>query len=121
MKCVICGKEFKPRNSRHICCSFECQQEKKRRTARKWYQRHSGHYKPEPKVLVDAEQDEPLWIVEYKAADRLTKVTMLARELNNVCIHRPIFTYGNLSRIYNTEKYKTLEEDIFKRKRLANE
>ena len=23
-KCIICGKEFKPRNSRYLCCSKEC-------------------------------------------------------------------------------------------------
>ena len=23
-KCIICGEEFKPRNSKHLCCSEEC-------------------------------------------------------------------------------------------------
>jgi hypothetical protein len=39
--CVICRKEFAPKNVRHIACSDECRAEKGRRYAREYYKRIS--------------------------------------------------------------------------------
>ena len=66
-----------------------------------------------------AKEDDPKWVKDYINSDRLDRISMLARALNNVCVDKPIFTYGNLSQIYGTEKYYKLEQDVIKRKRLA--
>ena len=52
-KCVICGKEFKPRNLLHKTCSKECSNallaETRRRNSKKYYEKH----KDEEKYKVD--------------------------------------------------------------------
>ena len=81
--------------------------------------------KPEEPVkqfsTLDVKTDDPEWVKRYATSDRLTRLTMLSRELNNVCRDKPIFTYGKLSMIYGTDKYQILEADMIKRKRLSNE
>lgn len=39
-KCVICGRSFEARSAKTLTCSFECQQEKKRRYAREFMKTH---------------------------------------------------------------------------------
>lgn len=38
--CIICGGKFTQWNSRNTCCKLECSQERKRRTAERWYLQH---------------------------------------------------------------------------------
>lgn len=39
-KCVICGKEFMPKESRHICCSDECGRIRKNQKSLAWQHEH---------------------------------------------------------------------------------
>lgn len=147
--CVVCGNEFNAKCKTHICCSFACKEERRRRIAREWRRSHPEANKEyrarkkneklakklfkaeqeKPKEaetswtlhLLDVRDDDPDWIKIYANADIITQITMLARELNNVCVDDPMFTYGKLSQIRHTEKYYKLEEDTFKRKRLEHE
>lgn len=36
-KCIICGKEFKPRNSKHLCCSKKCSKVYTNQSSKKYY------------------------------------------------------------------------------------
>ena len=52
-KCIICGKEFKPRNSKHLCCSKECSKQRendlgkniRKEYNKQWRQRNKEHIK----------------------------------------------------------------------------
>lgn len=46
-KCIICGGEFKARNSRHLTCSPECSRER----AREWQQEYNRERYSNPKFL----------------------------------------------------------------------
>ena len=154
--CIICGKEFKPKNKVQKTCCFACRQEYKRIAAQQWkeknkdkiqkyqqtqnelrkkqtrqdkekvesLQQHKHIEEPvinAPRVII-CEQDDPKWILKYAASGRLDRISLLARALNDICKDKPVFTYGNLSRIWGTEKYFKLEEQAIIHKRLeANE
>lgn len=36
-QCIICGKEFKPRNSKHLCCSKKCSKVYTNQSSKKYY------------------------------------------------------------------------------------
>lgn len=53
-KCVICGKEFKPKIKTQVTCGAECREENARRQARDYYERHSSqHMKEEKRICVE--------------------------------------------------------------------
>lgn len=150
--CIICGKEFKPKNKVQKTCCFACRQEYKRIAAQQWKEKNKDkiqryqqtqndlrkkqtkrdkeevdklqQHKPvevvhEPRIII-CEPDDPKWILMYAKAGRLDRISLLARALNDICTDKPIFTYGNLSRIWGTEKYYKLEEQAILHKRLNN-
>lgn len=146
-KCVICHKDYEARCKTQLTCCFACRKIHRQRVAIEWNHNHPDKVAEKNKKYAAAhrgqsiksplnenkakqkteiklelgfrtEADDPQWVKDYAAADRLTRISMLVRELNNICIHKPIFTYGNVSLIYNTDKYYTLEADVIKRKRL---
>lgn len=50
-KCVICGKEFKPKIKTQVTCGAECREENARRQARDYYERHSSQHMKEEKWI----------------------------------------------------------------------
>lgn len=99
--CIVCGKKFYGRPNR-LMCSFACQEERARQRALGWNNK-----------------TQPEWIEKYQAADRLTKISMLAAALSYYHIEQT--SYGNLSVLWDTDKYRTFEYQVFKRKRLEDD
>lgn len=131
--CVICGKEFETNYKQVVTCSKECLEIRKKRCVKKYYQdnrdklleyqakyqkEHRKSLKPEKKNTVQAEfdhtikakEDDPRWIKDYAKADRLTKISMLARQMSDLGIKK--ISYGELSTFWNTLKYLDWEHMV---------
>ena len=53
-KCIICGKEFKPRNSKHLCCSKECSKQ----NSKNYYQKNKQKIITQAKIYQDNNKDK---------------------------------------------------------------
>lgn len=62
------------------------------------------------------QKGDPKWIKDYVHGDRLTKIAMLARALRDYKMDTEA-SYGRLSLIWDTDKYDSLEKQVFSRKR----
>ena len=59
--------------------------------------------------------NDPEWIKQYAAADRLTRISMLAIALTDSRIE--LMTYGKLSTFWETDQYHKWEQQVFNVKR----
>jgi len=131
IKCIVCGKEFDGRGNKKVC-SGVCRLENKRRYMEKYRElypekckkswRDSQHKKREeqrkldininadPKKKIKKEYipeifKKSIWGIDYSHCDRLTQISMLSAVLSQYNIAH--LSYGYLSAIWDTEKYKS--------------
>ena len=137
--CKICGKEFEGRYNSFLCSTEckrenarikarkyrECNPEKIKAAQRKWWNENRAinitqsdnlditftpkksspkKKKPEPKY------NSSKWAKVYTKADRLTKISMLSWQLSKNEIEH--LSYGELSIIWDTEKYNNLLKKV---------
>ena len=142
--CIVCGELFKPIRTTQICCSEGCRKERMQQTCKEWqalhpeakakYYQHAQEkkktesVKPENEKVavitanqvaklnpVKAKWSDPKWIKDYSNADRLTKISMLARALSDLGIEQ--LTYGTLSIWWDTDRYASWEKQVLRLKR----
>ena len=130
--CVVCGKIFETKRSNQICCSETCKFQRKKEISAKYVEEHkedrkeyfkeyerTKRHRVEDKKEVKPKKNDPEWIKKYQKADRLTKISMLARALSDYGI--VIMTYGALSIWWNSARYNRWEKQVFRLKRQENE
>lgn len=140
--CRICGKEFEGRANSCICsgtCRLEAQKEYQKKyrmlypdkvkdRQRKWWNDNRAK-KPEIKssdniALANVATSEPKpkkvepkytgskWADDYTKADRLTKISMLSKELSKYDIAH--VGYGVLSNMWDSGRYEALLHKVLR-------
>lgn len=129
--CVICNKEFNAKKLDQLCCSAECSTKRQRNIAAEYRKTHPDKFSEwikkskakrkareslkDIKRKITVREDDPKWIKDYAAADRLTQISMLSIALTDLRVE--LMTYGKLSTYWDTEKYDQWEKQVLHAKR----
>lgn len=135
--CIVCGKEFEGGRPDKLMCSFACKAERQRQRSRAWAEAHREEQNksrrdwyrrncsknpefwnvkaPTKTEPIIARANDPKWIKDYCNGDRLTRIAMLSCALSEYGIAN--LSYGYLSPLFESKKYKSYEQQVFRRKR----